>query len=425
MTSRTLKRTIGTLGVLALLVLPGASALSAEAEPAVSNTAWYWESQQSQKVTDPTSGADVATIEAPNPFCPSTSLGGPPEEAGSCKEGRLPIEVQNSDYETPDKISAVAFDLSLVPLGSEVKKFTVKFLEANDEQSEPINGDGKKLQACFVQEFFGPGEARQYKEAPKFECSDADPIAERKEVQVKNEDGEEEDRFQYTFDLTTYAVRWIEEGKLQSSIMLFPVQPEEAEFDGASDSNWRVVLTGSGEANGVITDLRFTPGELPDFDGLGDLDTGGFGDTGSFGTGDTGSFGTGDTGSFSGDAEEAPATGDAPAEEEPSILDELAAEETSGTTEGGLPGYVWLAVLAGLIGFSLVRQVVLEQTAGIRPDGVLAQIRRLNADRRGTGIEAAAVEGPGRLDDVMKGLRELGGKTSGFLSNLKIPFRKG
>ena len=73
----------------------------------------------------------------------------------------------------------------------------------------------------------------------------------------------------------------------------------------------------------------------------------------------------------------------------------------------------------------MVRQVVHEQTAGIRPNGVLAQIRRLNADRRGTGIEAAAVEGPGRLDDVMKGLAELGNKTSRFLSNLKIPFRKG
>lgn len=426
MTSTTILKVVGAVSAVALLVLPGTAALAAEAEPAVSTTAWYWESQQSQKVTDPTSGADIATIEAPNPFCPSTSIGGPPEEAGSCKEGRLPVEVQNSDYETPDKISAVGFDLSLIPLGSEVKEMTVKFLEANDDQSAPVNGAGKKLQACFVQEFFGPGEARVYREAPRFECLETDPIAERKEVQVENEEGEKEDRFQYKFDLTPFAVRWIEEGKLQSSIMLFPVQPEESEFEASTDSNWRVVLSGPAATNGVITKVRYTPGELPSFGGLdGGFDPGGgFGDAGSFGTGSTGSFDAGapldsDTGV------DPTATAEAPADEEPSVLDSLAAEETSDTAQPGLPGYVWLAILAGLVGFSLVRQVVLEQAAGIRPNGVLAQIRRVNADRRGGSIDDADVEGPGRFDDVISGLAEFGNKTSRFLSNVKLPFRRG
>ena len=48
-----------------------------------------------------------------------------------------------------------------------------------------------------------------------------------------------------------------------------------------------------------------------------------------------------------------------------------------------MPGYVWLMLLAGLIAFSLVRSVVIESATGIRPDGVLAQIQRINAERRG------------------------------------------
>lgn len=418
---------ISLLGVLGLLGLIAAPASAAEAEPPVSNTAWYWETQQSQKVTDPTTGADVVTIEAPNPFCPSTSVGGPPEEAGTCKEGRLPVEVQNSDYETPDKISAVAFDLSLIPIGSEVKKMTVKFLEADDEQSEPLNAEGKQIQACFVNEFFGGGDARQYKEAPRFSCSQTDPVATRKQVTIENEEGEEVDRFQYTFDLTPYAIKWVEEGKLQSSVMLYPVRPQEADFDPATDSNWRVVMAGPAATNGVITKITYTPAELPGFDTPGDpfggstggdLSSGGsFGSTGSdFSTGST-DTGTTPTDTTAGDP--------AASEGTPEALENLAVEETSDTTQGGLPGYVWLALLAGMIGFSLVRQVVLEQTAGIRPDGVLAQIRRINENRRGAPIESAVEASSSRFNDVVQGLAQLGEKTTGYLSKFKLPFRKG
>lgn len=428
MTSKSLIRAIAAVGALTVLAVPMVPAAADEAEPPVSNTAWYWESQQSQKVTDPTSGADVATIEAPNPFCPSTSAGGPPEESGACKEARLPVEVVNSDYETPDKISAVAFDLSLVPIGSSVSKMTVRFLEAKDEQSRPINAEGKKLQACFVQQFFGGGDARQYKEAPRFVCTDGDPIAERKEVQVKNEEGEKEAWFSYTFDLTPFAIKWVEEGKLQSSIMLFPVKPKEAEFDRSRDSNWRVVLAGPAENNGVVTKLTYKPAALPGFDtpiddggGSTGFDSGGtFGSTGgsdfSSGSGSVGSTG-GDTG---GAAED-------PVAEEgaPEALEDLAAEATSDEAPAGIPAYVWLALLAGMLGFSLLRQVVLEQAAGIRPDGVLAQIRKINEERRGVSLEEAGTSAPGRLDDVIKGLAGLGDRTTRFLSKFKIPFRKG
>ena len=247
---RNLACSIGALLIIGALPV---SAGAAEAEPAVGSYAWYWETQKSQAVTDPTSGADVATIEAPNPFCPSTSAGGTPEQAGACHPGRLPVEVQGGDYETPDKLSAVAFDLALVPIDSTVSKFEVTFLEATDNQSQPQNAEGKQLQACYIEEFFGDGDARQYKEVPRYECTKSDPVAKRKAVKIKTKDGKV-DRFQYTFDLTAFAKKWVE-GAPVAGIMLSPVEPKEA--SPTTDTNWRVVLDGPAEENGIVASITY------------------------------------------------------------------------------------------------------------------------------------------------------------------------
>ncbi|MFP5297750.1 MAG: hypothetical protein ACLGHL_02025 [Actinomycetota bacterium] len=408
------------LGALALVVAPLTSAFAEEAELAVSSSAWYWKSQKSQPVTDPTSGADVVTIEAPNPFCPSTSAGGPPEQAGTCKSGRLPVQVQGGDYDEPEMISAVAFDFALIPFGSTVKSFEATFLEANDEQSEPMNAEGKQLQACLVEQFFGDGEARQYKEAPRYTCSSSDPIAERKPVKIKNEDGETEERFQWTFDLTEFAQGWAEGTSPVAAIMLYPAEPKEA--DPQSDSNWRVVMVGPAEENGITTSLVYEPAEE---DGLVPTDptttTGGGFDTGSTSTTD---FGSGSTDTFgTGTAPEAPA-GEGTEATEPVAVegDQTSAAGALEDTAGSLPGYVWLAILVGLMGFSLVRSVVLEAATGIRPDGVLAQIRQINTERRGAPIAAAQEVGSSRLAGVMEGLKKLGGSTSGLRD--KLPFLK-
>jgi hypothetical protein len=262
-----------SIGALLLISVFPAPAGAAETDPPVSSYAWYWETQQSQAVTDPTSGADVATIEAPNPFCPSTSAGGTPEQAGACHPGRLPVEVQGGDYETPDKLSAIAFDLALVPIGSTISKFKVSFLEATDNQSKPLNAEGKSLQACKIDEFFGDGDARQYKEVPRFGCEDSDPIAKRKAVQVKTKEGKVE-RFQYTFDLTDFAEEWVK-GAPVAGIMLSPVKPKDADFDPTTDNNWRVVLDGPSEDNGVVTSLVYKApagDELDPLDNLGGTD---------------------------------------------------------------------------------------------------------------------------------------------------------
>lgn len=406
----------GMLTVLALgLLAPGA--LAAQAEPFVSTTAWYWEQQQSQKVTDPTSGAEVATLELANPFCPTVpgGLGSPPGD--SCRVGRLPIEVIGSDYDEPDKISAVAFDLSLIPLGSTVKKFTATFLEANDPQSQPVNAEGKSLQACVIEQFFGEGDARQYKEAPKHTCTDLDPIAKRKPAKVKNADGEEEERFQYTFDLTTFAQTWVEGTSPVTGVMLYPAKPKE-DAQGPEDADWRVVLTGPAEENGIVTNLIYTPGEVPSFGDPG----GSLGGDPGFDTGSTG-FDSGTT--TGGTVGGTPATGEGtetPGDAGEPVAapgTELAVDEVLPTT-GGLPGYVWLALLAGMVGFSLVRSIVLEQAAGIRPDGVLAQIRKLNVDKRGAALVAGS-SGP-RLGGVIAGLKGLAGKATSFSD--KLPFKR-
>lgn len=421
MGKRGLLRTLSITGIVALVAAPFALPAQADTtEVLVSNSAWYWETQKSQPITDPTSGADLVTIEAPNPFCPSTSAGGPPEQSGACKAGRLPVEVQNSDYETPDKISAVSFDFALIPIGSEVQSFTATFLEADDPQSEPFNAEDKQLQACLVEQFFGDGDGRQYKEAPRYNCEPSDPIAKRKTIKVKDEEGNKVERFAWTFDLTSHAQMWAEGEVPVAAIMLFPVKPKNV--DPSTDSNWRVVMSGAQEDNGVSTKLVYTPAELAPLPGTDDALGGDTGfDTGSTSSGfDTGGsdFGSGTSGSTEvpdSGAEESGDTG------EPVVAAEGDPASEVLPTAGGLPGYVWLALLIGLIGFSFVRQVVLESATGVRPDGVLAQIRKINSDRRGVAIDemtSSAGAGP----SVIEGLKGLGGKASGLLS--KLPFKR-
>lgn len=434
MRSRRFTASLSVAAAVALALLPVAPAAAAQAKiTSLAGYAWYWEDQQSQPITDPTSGADVATVEAPNPFCPSTPAGGVPAE-GSCREGRLPVEVRNADYETPNKISALNFDLSLVPFGSTVTKMTVTLLEANDEQSRPVNAEDKRLKACVITVFFGDGEARKYSEVPSHVCDDSSPVAKRKPVTIKNADGEKEDRFAYTFDLTPLAIQWVGEGAPVAAVMLYPVQPKESEFNASSDSNWRTVLVGAAEEDqpGVRGKIVYEPGETP---GLGGLDptvgSGGFDEgfdsSGGFtSTGGSDSFGSGSTGSFdagSGEAIDGAGTEDPAATE--TAGEPFAAGSTSDAVEiQTVPGYVWLALLAGLMGFAMVRSVVLEKAHGIRPDGVLAQIRQINTDRRGIALEDAAAAGSAKgVTPVIEGLKRLSSKTSGFFGN-KLPFKR-
>ena len=422
-------------GALIVALLPS-QASAKTARPRPSGLAWYWEPQTVQEIQDPQ--GNTVTLELPNPFCPA-----PPGSLGdiqaTCAEGRLPIEVQAGDYDTPDKVSAVAFDLSSIPVGSTVKSFTVTFLEAKSgceqtgnqppdspvrcEVTDPFNVEGHQIEACRIDEIFGEGPAKPTRFQPRFECT-GEAIGERKEIQYERADGTTEARFAWEFDLTAFAQDWTKELSIATGVMLYPVEPERT---GPQDS-WRVVLTGPLPKRGIVTKLVFTPPAPPaQTTGPTGGSTGGSSFAGSTGT--IGAFGSGSVGTTT-TTTSPPSTQAEPTAAEPQPPAPEAADQPTVATDQDvqeLPAYVWLALLAGLVAFSAVRSVVLERHGGIRPDGVLAQIRRLNAERRGASATAAlGVEaGCGPLDSVVAGLKRIGRRAKGLSARLPFTTRRG
>lgn len=399
-----------SIGLLVGLTLMPVAAGAAQqtAEPAMLNMSWWWEDYQGEEIDIQ---GNKVIVETPNPLCPSTpgSTGAVP---GTCAEGRIPVEIRGGDYETPVMLAGVGFDLSYLTPGSEVTSFTVTFLEAEAgcydgpdedkecqpnnppgngdhvEQTNPKNIEGKKLQACLLPEIIGDAEARPYAEVPRYTCSETDPVAERKEIKAIEDPDAPEDAdgvdHIWTFDLTPFAQQWAEKFSVSTAIMLTGNKPADT---GPQDS-WSVVLAGAKAFKGIRTKLVYEPAALTGFPppggttdpGTGGTTTGGF-TTGSTGSGSFGvpSSGGTTTGGSTDPGVAQPGASPSAAPGQPTLAgDELEPQ--------GMPGYVLLALLAGFIGFILVRQAVVESTSGIRPDGVLAKIHALNAERRGVDV---------------------------------------
>ena len=421
--------------VIGITLMPvAAGAAQQRAEPAILSLGWWWEEAQTEERDI---NGNKVVIGTPNPFCPGPGNGLGAVHPSVCAEGRFPVEIIGGDYETPNKLSGLGFDLSYLVPGSEVISFTVKLLEAEPgcfhrdggppdpadpegnycESTQPTGPvDERQIQACVIPEIFGDAEGAPYKELPPYECSSSDPVATRKEIKSVDPDSDtDEIDHVWTFDLTDHAKQWAESFTAATNIMLVGKEPQET---GENDS-WRVVFAGPKVEKGIVTELVYEPGDFgftPPPPPTSPTDPGftstGSGSAPSFGTGST-DFGTGTVaGSDTGTGTETPGA-------EPSVApgEELAGDTIPSGSEG-LPSYVWLALLAGLIGFTLVRQVVIESTTGIRPDGVLSKIHALNAGRRADAVDA--VTGPTPLD----GLAALGGKVKGLFG--KLPFgRKG
>ena len=400
--------------------------------PKLDSSAWYWEEQETRDLEQ---DGNTVHVEKPNPYCPSPG-GGLPAPETTCAEGRLPIEIRNGDYETPNKMSAVAFDLTTVPAGSKVKSFTVTFLEAKSgcyrseggvrcETTDPVNVDGHKLQACLVTEFFGEGAARPYEELPRYKCSDDDPIAER--VRIKGEspdrDGdtaEPEADHEWTFDLTAYAQEWKSEIAATTAIMIHGAAPKRDEAEGGPTDTWSVVLAGPKADKGIVTEIVYRPplDPVPPVDPEDPPDVPP--PSTDFGTDTSTDFGS-DTSDETDAGSEAttPDTAQTPVEAEEGEPASAAAEAPEVET---LPGYVWLVIIAGLIGFSMLRAAVVESTSGARPDGVLAQIRKLNLQRRGAGpAEAAVATGAGAA--MLAAVRGAGGRVAALAKRVPLPGR--
>jgi hypothetical protein len=86
-----------------------------------------------------------------------------------------------------------------------------------------------------------------------------------------------------------------------------------------------------------------------------------------------------------------------------------------------MPSYVWLAIPLGLLALSAVRSVILEPVGGPRPDGVIAAIRRRNAERRG-GVFGS--ERGGVLARMTGGLRRGAGGVGRSLGSVKKIVRR-
>ena len=428
------------IGVLVGLTLMPVAARAAQqtAEPAVLSLGWWWEESNSEEIDIQGNKVVVGTT---NQFCPGLG-NGLGSVTPACAEGVLPIEIVGGDYDTPNKLSALGFDLSYLVPGSEVFKFEVKLLEAEAgcrdgsdegtectpgqpgadgdhvEQTDPVNIEGHTVQACLLPEIFGDAEGSPYAEVPRYECSSSDPIGERKEIEAIDEGDVDGLDHVWVFDLTPYAEKWAETFTVATNVMLVGAEPETT---GQQDS-WRVVFAGPKVKKGVVTKLVYEPGEValpPTLPPSTGTDTSGFPGTttttsGGFGSGTT-DFGSGTTGAGTTAGGAAAAASPSPAPGGQTLAgDELDAA-------GGLPGYVWLAILAGIVGFVLVRQVVAEATTGIRPDGVLAKIHALNAERRGDIAATAGVDTPTGLGAAFS---VIGRKLSAVVE--KLPFgRKG
>ena len=402
---------------------------AATAEPSIITQAWYWEPAQEESIETPVGNVQAGT---PNPFCPGLpgSLGGAQQ---TCAPERLPTHVQNGDYEKPDMLSAVAFDFTLIPPGSKVSSFTATFLEDIDtcepsqeqppaqcRETGPINVAGHDIQACLIGQVIGGGDARPYKEVPDYKCSPSDPVGKRVELDKKDKRRDRGFTHEWKFDLTPFAQQWAKTFSVATGVVFFPVEPKET---GQNDS-WRVVFTGPKVEGGVVTKAVFEapkgggtipppgspvpPGtDTPGFSGSTTTTTGGF---------PTGSSPVTTTGPTD------PAAGaEAPPPTDTGETQPIAGEEPPPIK---MPGYVWLAILAGLIGFSLVRSVVIEAATGIRPDGALAQITRLNAARRG-GAAVAASSAPGPLDGLKSLFGGVAAKVGGAGGKIGSLFRRG
>jgi hypothetical protein len=340
-------------------------------------TAWYWKEQTDQPVAPPAPlPPPVPPVEPrvrlPNPQRPDT----------------IPVAVNQAQHE---RMSAIKFELSErgVTPGSTIKKLILSIQESQDRNEHPsFRPETAKIQACRINDVLAPGDAERFEERP--------PFAEKDCVEGKREVPAPPNPPVWRFELTKISDPWGKDPFSNNGVMLIGV----IQGGGASET-WQVNLKiPSRDDPGTQPDeydqtkqrasieLEFEPGEDPgtaakkgskkgvplDTGVSTGPATGGIPSAGSGFTPSTDLAGS-STGGFPGSAAPAPASPSPPAQTTPVAQ--------TGPAEPRLPAYVWLLIPVGLLALSAVRSAVLEPVGGPRPDGVIAAIRRRNAERRG------------------------------------------
>ncbi len=360
---------------------------------------WFWQHQRDEQVEPP--------VDAPPP-APSLNQRQRIPTSRPVPEDSLAVEVFRGEHQM---ISALAFDVSTrgVTLGSEITKF-VLFLEesTNRQEMTSIRADVAEIEACRIIESWparyndprGP-DAQLWQDQPAYDDSACVP-GER--------DAQEGTAPIWTFDLTELAQPWGDNPFDNQGVMLVSALPDEP---GPAET-WHVqfkipardrAATPENEyqmsRDRLLVDLAFVPGEpeeilppppppppLQQPSGPTVPSSTTFGSTGSETDLDTAAPPT--TTETEGPAE---------------VAAPVATTQPAGPQ---MPGYVWALLPLGLLALAAVRSVVLEPAGGTRPDGVIAAIRRRNAQRRGAPLREAGDPLSGAAAAAARALKRTG-----------------
>jgi hypothetical protein len=321
-------------------------------------------------------------------------------------------------------MAAVKFDLVAedrgVIEGSKVKKALLFIEESQDRNEQPqVQPEAAKIQACQILDFLPQGEEERYKDAPKYNdknCAEGTREAVAGAPVV------------WTFDITKIAQEWGASPYDNNGVMFVPVLE--------AGKTWQVNLkvprkdspTEEGDQyemskNRTKLSLDFIPGEPPEIPEVPAVDdpaatttspptssgTSSVPSIGGTGTSPVISPSTDLTGAGDVTGAEAPTT--APTEQAGLLLPQ--------NTGPRMPAYVWLAIPLGLLALSAVRSVILEPVGGPRPDGVIAAIRRRNAERRGTSSTERGGLLAGVTGSLRRGTGSIGKALSGATKTLR------
>lgn len=380
--------------------------------PGTDISSWYWERQVDEEVTTP-EGVTIPPpvppasqrVRLPNPQRPDT----------------LPVALNQG---SPERMSAVRFDLTAedrgVTDGSKIKKLILYIEESVDRNEHPqVSPESAKIQACLILEFLPQGENERFKDAPKFDdkaCAEGTRDAPSGSAAV------------WTFDLTKVAGVWGKSSFENNGVMLAPVVEAGKTWqinlkvprkEAPAEEGDQYELT----KNRAFITIDFTPGKPVELappasttDTTAPASSGTSSIPGSTGISSSGSPIIGPSTDISG-------TGDIPGVEAapapaPTEVAGFAVPQEQGPR---MPAYVWLAIPLGLLALSAIRSVILEPVGGPRPDGVIAAIRRRNAERRGGALGG---ERGGFLAGITGGLRRGAGSMGKALSSATRSVRR-
>ncbi len=369
--------------------------------PGTDISSWYWQRQIDEEVTTP----DGVTL--PPPVPPASQRVRLPNPQ---RPDTLPVGLSQGETQ---QVSAIKFDLLErgVVEGSEVKKLDLYIEESQDRNENPqLRPEIAKIQACLLLDFLPQGESEKWEDAPKHSENDCVP---------GTRDAPPSAPAVWTFELTEIAEVWGTNPFDNNGVMLMPVVEPGATWqvnlkvprkEAPAEEGDQYELT----KNRAFITIDYIPGEpleIPEVPAPAAPAPASSGTTSGTTTfPPSGSPVIGPSTDLAGGGDIPGAAEAAPPAPAPTEQAGFLVPQEQGPR---MPAYVWLVIPLGLLALAAVRSVVLEPVGGPRPDGVIAAIRRRNAEHRG-GTTAGGQELLSRMSGGIK--RGFGGLGAGFSS---------